>query len=285
MSHRPIAALIRAILILTAAGCFVAASHAKPQPAPAILQDASKASTETVATVKTAEKKLSVDLGGGVTMDLVPIRPGSFMMGSNDGEAGEKPVHEVTLDFFWMGETEVTQAQYQAIMGMNLSGFKGADKPVEMVTWNDAMDFCKKLSVKTGKAFTLPTEAQWEYACRAGSSRKYCFGDSDNQLDDYAWYFVNSKLETHPVRQKKQNAWGLYDMHGNVAEWCFDLYGPYIAEKQTNPVGKSHDTIRVVRGSGWVGGTEQCRASYRGSYIPGGWGRFLGFRVACIPSK
>ncbi|MCX7050179.1 MAG: SUMF1/EgtB/PvdO family nonheme iron enzyme [Candidatus Sumerlaeota bacterium] len=230
---------------------------------------------------KTTEEKLSVDLGSSVTMNLIPIKPGSFLMGSNYNDS-EGPVHTVTLDFFWLGETEVTQAQYEVIMGKNPSHFKGADKPVENVPWDDAMDFCKKLSAKTGRTYALPTEAQWEYACRAGSSSKYCFGDSESQLGDYAWY---SDQQTHPVKQKKPNAWGLYDMHGNVSEWCSDWFGVYSADKQANPVGANYGPFHVNRGGSCSTGKTGCRATERNRVYPLQRGDFLGFRVACVPSK
>ncbi|MCX7048138.1 MAG: formylglycine-generating enzyme family protein [Candidatus Sumerlaeota bacterium] len=233
-----------------------------------------------VAALPGPQKKISADLGGGVTMPLLLIRPGSFQMGSNDGNPDEKPVHTVTLDHFWLGETEVTQAQYEAIMGKNPSQFKGADKPVENVSWNDAMEFCKKLSEKIGKTYTLPTEAQWEYACRAGSSGKYCFGDSESQLGDYAWYSGNSNQQTQPVKQKKPNAWGLYDMHGNVWEWCADWYkDSYDSGNQHNPQGPSSGQYRVLRGGSWNLNATNCRASDRYRAVPTDAYDHHGFRV------
>jgi formylglycine-generating enzyme required for sulfatase activity len=134
--------------------------------------------------------------------------------------------HEVTISKpFYMGETEVTQAQYEAVMGTNPSHFKGATNPVECVCWDYATEFCKKLSDKTRQAVRLPMEAEWEYACRAGTATAFSFGDADSTIGDYAWYGANSGGTTHPVGQKKPNAWGLYDMHGNVWEWCADWFG------------------------------------------------------------
>jgi formylglycine-generating enzyme required for sulfatase activity len=195
---------------------------------------------------------LTLDLGKGVTMKLVLIRAGTFMMGSPDSEKGRKadesPQHEVTISKpFYMGVTEVTQAQYEAVMGTNPSGLKGPTNPVNNVSWYEASDFCRKLSAKTGKAFRLPTEAEWEYACRAGSKTRFSFGDSDSALGDYAWF--GSK--TRPVGQKKPNAWGLYDMHGNVGEWCADRYGPYSSEASVDSQGATSGGVRVLRGGSW----------------------------------
>jgi formylglycine-generating enzyme required for sulfatase activity len=152
-----------------------------------------------------------------ISMKLVWIAPGEFKMGSNDGEDFEKPLHTVKITKgFYMGAFEVTQGQYQQVMGTNPSYFKGANLPVEQVSWDDAVEFCKKLSQKEGKTYRLPTEAEWEYACRAGTTTKFSFGDDESQLGEYAWYGKNSGMKTHPVGKKKPNAWGLFDMHGNV---------------------------------------------------------------------
>jgi len=217
----------------------------------------------------------TVDLGGGVKMDLVWVPAGSFQMGSPDSEQGrndsEGPVHTVELDGFWMAKYEVTQEQYEAVMGKNPSNFKGAKNPVEMVSWNDATDFCRKLTDKVGRAsspaksFRLPTEAEWEYACRAGSSTRFCFGDSDNGLDEYAWYGGNSDNTTHPVGEKKPNDWGLYAMHGNVWEWCGDWYGEkyYGSSDRKNPQGASSGELRVLRGGSWFRDPGDCRSAFR----------------------
>ena len=221
------------------------------------------------APVKKAEVPAAkeIDLGGGVTMKLALIPAGKFMMGSPSGEAnrsGEEPQHEVTISKpFYMGVTEVTQAQYEAVMGTNPSNFKGATNPVETVSWNDAAEFCKKLSEKTGKTLRLPTEAEWEYACRAGTKTAFSFGDADTGLGDYAWFNGNNGNTPRPVGQKKPNPWGLYDMHGNVWEWCADWYGDYPKGAATDPQGPASGTYRVLRGGAWFISPDFCRSAYR----------------------
>ncbi|MBS3764809.1 MAG: SUMF1/EgtB/PvdO family nonheme iron enzyme, partial [Planctomycetes bacterium] len=198
-------------------------------------------------------KKL--DLDDGVTMKLVLIPAGEFEMGSNSGDDDEKAVHTVRITKpFYMGVTEVTQEQWQAVMGENRENpsffyFDGKQNPVETVSWNDLTEFCKKLSQRTGRRVRLPTEAEWEYACRAGNTTAYCFGDSKRQLGDYAWYDDNSNSKTHPVGQKKANDWGLYDMHGNVCEWCRDYYDDdyYENSPESDPTGPNTGSFRVLR--------------------------------------
>ncbi|MCX7048863.1 MAG: bifunctional serine/threonine-protein kinase/formylglycine-generating enzyme family protein [Candidatus Sumerlaeota bacterium] len=226
-------------------------------------------------------KKAFLNLGRGVKMDLVWIMPGAFQMGSPPSEWGhdenESPQHRVTLDGFWMGETEVTQLQYIIVMGKNPSYYKGENQPVECVLWNDAVEFCKEVSLMTGKTVTLPTEAQWEYACRAGSSSRYYFGDSDTPLKEYAW--LRGANQTHPVKTKRPNAWGLYDMHGNVWEWVADWYGPYTAASQTNPKGPATGTDRIMRGGHWNDTPFNCRSAKRLRYNGALIGNGNGFRV------
>ena len=220
-------------------------------------------------------REMTLDVGNGVTMKLVLIPAGKFLM----GEEGPQK-REVTISKpFYMGMTEVTQAQYEAVMGKNPSNFKGGTYPVETVSWNDATEFCKKLSEKTQQAVRLPTEAEWEYACRAGSKTGFSFGDAESALGDYAWYHGNSGGTTHPVGQKKPNAWGLYDMHGNVWEWCADWYGDYAKGAATNPSGPASGSFRVLRSGGWNDGLNNCRSALRGSYTPGDRDYYFGFRV------
>ena len=160
-------------------------------------------------------------------MVLVPIPAGEFTMGSPESEKDRKDnetQHLVKITKpYYLGAYEVTQEQYERVMGKNLSDSKGENKPVENVRWSEAVEFCRKLSEKEGVEYRLPTEAEWEYACRAGTSTAYSFGNDESQLGKYAWYRDNS-ISTHPVGELKPNTWGLYDMHGNVWEWCQDLY-------------------------------------------------------------
>lgn len=217
--------------------------------------------------------------------NMVSIKEKKFMMGSEENES-EKPVHEVTLKAFQIGAMQITQAQYEEVMGKkrkNPSNFKGKDLPVECVSWNDATEFCEKLSKRTGKTFTLPTEAQWEYACRAGSDTKYCFGDSEKELGDYAWYNRNSGGKTHPVGTKKPNDWGLYDMHGNVWELCLDHWHPNYNEAPDDGRAwiseKGQGADRVVRGGSWGFVAGFCRSACRDYDSPEYRGNSLGFRV------
>jgi len=239
---------------------------------------------------KSGPTTLTLDLGESVTMTLVLIRPGKFMMGSPGSERGrhpnQGPQHGVTISKpFYLGVTEVTQAQYQAVMGADPSQFKGPTNPVESVSWEEAVEFCRRLSEKTRKAFRLPTEAEWEYACRAGSKTGFSFGDSDNALAEYAWYKGNSAGTSHPVAQKKPNAWGLCDMHGNVWEWCADSYGSYASGASTDPQGAGSGGTRVVRGGSWSDSdTDLFRCAYRLNIDPSSRQyATLGFRCARTP--
>jgi formylglycine-generating enzyme required for sulfatase activity len=225
---------------------------------------------------------MTITLDGGVKMDFVHVRPGSFMMGSEKGEADEKPVHEVRITKpFYMGIYEVTQAQWKAVMGDNPSNFKGDDLPVEQVSWEDCQQFLAKLKEKAGQGMIcrLPTEAEWEYACRAGSRTEYCFGDDEGALGEYAWFNLNSG--THPVGQKKPNAWGLYDMHGNVWEWCADWYNErYYANSPTDdPKGPDFGPVRVLRGGSWDDFAGRVRSAYRSRPLPLGRYCSIGCRV------
>jgi formylglycine-generating enzyme required for sulfatase activity len=222
---------------------------------------------------------------GGLNLEMVWIPAGTFRMGSEKGDSDEKPVHTVTLDGFWIGKYEVTQRQYEALMGTNPSSFKGPNRPVEMVSWDDAAAFCRKLSQATGKTYTLPTEAQWEYACRAGSTGEYCFGDGESQLGEYAWYSANSGTQTHDVGGKRPNAWGLYDMHGNVWEWCTDWYESYSASSgQRNPTGPATGSARVLCGGAWGGAAPGVRSANRNWFDPPGGDSGDGFRVCRVVS-
>jgi formylglycine-generating enzyme required for sulfatase activity len=233
-------------------------------------------------------------------MDLVLIPAGEFVMGSphNDSYASgtEKPQHKVQITKpFYLAVTPVTQEQYERVMGHNPSHFQGTRgilglfakagdprRPVEKVSWDDAVAFCRKLSDRDGKEYRLPTEAEWEYACRAGSTGKWCFGDNESLLGQYAWYGMNSGSTTHPVGQKKPNAWGLYDLHGNVWEWCLDWYGgQYTSTALDDPTGPTAGSDRVFRGGCWFSYAGYCRSAYRNGSTPGYRSNSLGFRLAC----
>jgi len=216
------------------------------------------------------------------------------MMGSPDSEkyrhSNEVPQHRVRISKgFYMSVTEVTQAQWQAVMGSNPSCFfkgflglgKNEDLPVECVEWDDAVEFCRKLSQKEGKGYRLPTEAEWEYACRAGTTTRFYFGDGDSQLSDYAWHAGNSRRKTHTVGQKKPNAFGLYDMHGNVSELCSDWYdeGYYSQSPADDPKGPSTGQYFVRRGGCWYDDARYCRVATRNHVSPVHSGYDIGFRV------
>ncbi len=223
----------------------------------------------------------------GMKLRLIPA--GEFTMGSPATESDrgdDETQHGVSITKpFYLGVTEVTQEQYQKVMGTNPSYFKGPQNPVEKVSWADAVEFCGKLSAmpaeKTaGHVYRLPTEAEWEYACRSGTTTAYGFGDDASRLGYYGWFNGNSDSKTHPVGEKKPNAWGLYDMHGNVWEWCQDWGGDYPSGSATDPTGATSDLYRVRRGGGWYGNAGYCRSAGRGrGDSPEGRYDRLGFRV------
>ena len=238
---------------------------------------------ERVAAVPGPKKNLTVDLGGGVTMDFVLIRPGSFTMGADKVNTGSRePAHKVTLAKpFYLGKREVTQEQWEKVMGRNPSEFKGAKNPVEDVSWTDCQSFVAKLKEKLpGQPFRLPTEAEWEYGCRAGTTGDYCYGDGEGLLAEYAWYGGNANGTTHPVGEKKPNGWGLYDMHGNVWEWCADWYGDYPATAVADPQGAAAGSYRVIRGGSWNYYGYYCRAAGRYGSSPTRTSNSIGFRLA-----
>jgi formylglycine-generating enzyme required for sulfatase activity len=217
-------------------------------------------------------------------LELRRIPAGSFRMGSAGGDTDERPVTEVTLRQFWLGRTEVTQAQWQALMGGNPSGRKGDNLPVTRVSWDEVLEFCRQLTERErvagrlppGFAYTLPTEAQWEYACRAGTS-----GDYAGSLSEFGWYAPNSSRQTQPVGTKRANLWGLHDMHGNVFEWCLDWYEDRLpGQVVEDPTGPRTGANRVVRGGAWNSDPELCRSSSRNSNPPAARADVLGFRVA-----
>ena len=248
--------------------------------------------------------------GNSIGMKLTHIPAGEFMMGSSDGNDYEKPVHKVTINKpFYLGTYPVTQREWKAVIGNNPSSFKGDDLPVESVSWDDVQEFIRKLNENEGTAkYRLPSEAEWEYACRAGTTKKYCFGDSESKLGEYAWYIENSGSrspkkgdyvgydkddwfsnkwngKTHSVGQKQPNPWGLYDMHGNVVEWVKDMWHDDYDGAPTD--GSVWDdgsgSSQVVRGGCWVSRAGLCRSALRISYDPGVRNHHLGFRLLQEP--
>jgi formylglycine-generating enzyme required for sulfatase activity len=243
-----------------------------------------------IAAVSPAEFSLS-------RMGFVKIAGGTFMMGSPSSEPNRESnetQHQVTLSSFYMGKHEITQKEWVEVMGSNPSRFKGDNLPVEQVSWFVAVNYCNKRSIKEGlppaytvsgtnvtwnqsaNGYRLPTEAEWEYACRAGTTTSYSSGES---VDSVGWYDSNSGGRTHPVGMKQANGWGLYDMHGNVWEWCWDWYGSYASGNQTDPMGSSSGSSRVTRGESWGGSGQTMRSALRGSYAPLGRPDNLGFRL------
>lgn len=232
------------------------------------------------------EPELPLEFTNSIGMRFVLIEPGEFMMGSNEADH-EKPPHlvEITQPFY-LGVYPVTQAEYKAVMGMNPSHFNGnARLPVEQVNWIDSLTFCEKLNrltveVQRKAHYRLPTEAEWEYACRAGSTGKWCTGDDVSSLYGHAWLYKNSDSRTHPVGEKKANNWGLHDMHGNVWEWCADYYGNYSLAMLTDLQGPTTGSSRVGRGGSWACSPVRSRSAYRSNNDPLNRSDFLGFRLA-----
>ena len=232
------------------------------------------------------------EITNSVGMKLVLIHAGSFTMGSPEGEIGrqenETP-HEVTIsNSYYLGVFEVTQGEYEKVIEERPSVFIGIHLPVNQISREDAVTFCKKLSdlpeeKATGRNYRLPTEAEWEYACRANSPTAYCFGDSTESLGEYAWFDTNDGRTPHPVGQKKPNRWGLYDMHGNVWEWCNDWYIEYPSGAAINPSGPRGGKSFVFRGGSWSNPAASCRSAHRFTIEPTFRSGSLGFRVALSP--
>lgn len=220
----------------------------------------------------------------GIQMALIPA--GDFIMGDDNGDTDEKPAHKVQVSAFYMDTREVTQGTYERLIEKNPSKFKAPDKPVEQVDWSQAAFFCNMRSLKehlkpcydsktldcdfAADGYRLPTEAEWEYACRGGTRTRYPFGDDSAKLRNSGWFKQNADQTTHPVGQKSPNQWGLYDMHGNTAEWCHDVYGEsyYRKNEAKDPRGPSYGDKRVLRGGSWRSSDDGCRCSARNSETP-----------------
>ena len=214
----------------------------------------------------------------GVSFKMIAVKGGTFQMGSDDGY---NAVHQVTLSDYYIGETEVTQELWNAVMGSNPSYFTGnMQRPVEQVSWNDCQTFISKLNQLTGETFRLPTEAQWEYAARGGNKSKGSIYSGSNEIDEVAWYWDNSSFTTHPVKTKAPNELGIYDMSGNVWEWCSDWYGDYSSAAQTDPTGPATGYYRVGRGGSWDNDATYCRVAFRGNSTPTNRFSHLGLRLA-----
>ena len=267
--------------------------------------EAKRRQRETAGTLGVPEK-LSINLGGGVTMDFVLIPAGDFMMGSPTAEADrhdDEQLHRVTISHpYYLAATEVTQAQWRAVMGTTLAQQRdkdsvkgplpgqGATYPMYFVSWEEAAEFCGRVSRRVGRQVCLPTEAEWEYACRAGTNSRYPSGDTDNQLDLYAWYKCKSASlsdsQAHPVRRKRPNAFGLHDMQGNLCEWCSDRYtSDYAADTPTDPQGPQTGDNRVNRGGGFSWSSRYCRSASRRRFAPYTRHDDVGFRPALLTSE
>ena len=244
--------------------------------------DSQQSTPQTHLTV--SDNTISIPVKDGISIDMVRVEAGTFTMGATaemkDPDDWEKPTHRVTLtNDYNIGKYEVTQALWQAVMGNNPSNFKGENLPIENVSWNDCQEFISKLNRITGKTFRLPTEAEWEYAARGSNkSRGYQYSGSNN-LSDVAWYGDNSGSKTHVVGIKQPNELGIYDMSGNVWEWCQDWDGEYSSSSQVNPTGANYGFRRVFRGGSWDFDAWACRSSFRNSDSSGTGGNSLGLRL------
>ena len=215
--------------------------------------------------------------------EFVWVPAGTFMMGSTKNESkwtNTETQHNVTISKgFWIGKFEITQKQWESIMGENPSCFVGKQNPVESVSWDDIQSYLLKLNSLGDGKYRLPTEAEWEYACRAGSTAACGFGSDETQLEDYAWTFWNSNETTHRVGSKKSNAWGLHDMHGNVREWCSDWYLPHSGDNLVDPLGAESGSGRITKGGSFLAEYEQCRSAHRHMNPTSYEHNSIGFRI------
>ncbi len=236
-------------------------------------------------------RNITLEFGEDAKLAMVWVPPGSFEMGDGSSDEDswddERPQTKVTFtQGFWLGKTEVTQAQWEAVMENNPSKFRGGNLPVEQVSWDDAMEFCRKLTRMASEAgalipgyeYSLPTEAQWEYACRAGTTTPHA-----GELEALAWYYENSGHRTHPVGTKEANAWGFHDMHGNVSELCHDWYGQYPGGEVEDPAGTDSGWGRIYRGGDWSNTRSSLRSASRSWNLPRISNYFIGFRLALRP--
>ena len=249
----------------------------KPKPAVTKPKPAAKPKAKPAPRRNSSATGLSAELNKLIN-NMVYVSGGTFIMGGDDS-SDQMPTHSVTLSSYYICKYEVTQALWRAVMGSNPSNFKGNNLPVENVSWYDCQTFIKRLNSYTGRNFRLPTEAEWEFAARGGNySRHYKYSGS-NYISDVAWYCDNSGNRTHPVGTKQANELGLYDMSGNVWEWCSDWYGSYSSYSQSNPTGATSGFGRVERGGNWCGLARYCCSSHRSYYAPGNSFDDLGLRL------
>ena len=251
---------------------------AKPKAKPAPRRNSTHHSSSTSSTVS-----LSAELNKLIN-NMVYVSSGTFTMGGtseqgSDAYDDEKPTHNVTLSSYYICKYEVTQALWRAVMGSNPSNFKGDNLPVECVSWNDCQTFINRLNSYTGRNFRLPTEAEWEFAARGGNYNRHYKYSGSNYISDVAWYGDNSGNRTHPVGTKQANELGLYDMSGNVWEWCSNWYGSYSSYSQNDPTGPNSGFGRVNRGGSWGSFAGFCRSSFRFNIAPGDSNRGLGLRL------
>jgi formylglycine-generating enzyme required for sulfatase activity len=236
---------------------------------------------DTVTSRGKEEREKLANEGNSIGMKFVLIPAGEFEMGSEEALT-EQPVHRVKIpNPFYLGTYPVTQREWKAVMGTDPAYFKGEARPVESVSWNDVQEFIKNLNAREGTAtYRLPTEAEWEYACRAGTATRYSFGESASNLNEYAWYSANSGSQTHPVGQKKPNHWGLHDMHGNVYEWVQDTWhSTYTGAPRDGSAWEGSGAVRVIRDGGWCSDAGNCRSTYRFGYDQSYRNFNLGFRL------
>ena len=277
-------------MVLLFAGTPISAQRAKTRKKARQEQTIKKPTPKWSGNATTEQKRIL----GKLIDDMVKVEGGSFTMGAtaeqgDDADSDESPTHRVTLDSYYIGKYEVTQEQWKAVMGSNPSDFSGNNKPVETVSWNDCQKFIKKLNQLTGLKFRLATEAEWEYAARGGNKSKGYKYSGSNSLGDVAWYKVNSydlgssspDYGTHQVGTKSPNELGIYDMSGNVLEWCSDMYGYYSSSPSTNPTGPTSGFGRVLRGGSWNYYAQFCRVAFRFDNTPDYRSSRNGFRLVC----
>ena len=273
-----VAVALFSLLLIGGSVFFISNTDSKKEPEPKAEQ------TSNISFHENSEGDLVFTIDS-VSFTMIYVPGGSFTMGATaeqgaDAADEEKPTFDVSLTGFYIGETEVTQALWKAVVWDNPSIFKGDQRPVESVSWYDCQLFIQRLNAKTGKKFRLPTEAEWEYAARGGDSGGTKYAGSDN-INSIAWYDKNAANETHNVATKSPNSLGIYDMSGNVSEWCNDRYDKYSGYSQDNPKGPSYGDNNVCRGGSWISSAWGCRVSYRSDYVPSKSSRYyLGFRLA-----